>query len=140
MADWLEVKQCSTYVFIHLKCWGFGAECTENRAGCKFSRTRYSSNGCKLGFYGAIEFSRVGLPCFLITALVWDGWFLPECYLFVSHQWFYSVFSPTIVCLLCPSNSSNSGFFLQDFLHILAAMLVFFSSDDRCSNFVLTIL
>jgi hypothetical protein len=37
MADWLEVKQCSTYVFINLKCWGFGAECTENREGCKFS-------------------------------------------------------------------------------------------------------
>ena len=131
MADSLEVKQCSTYVFINLKCWGFGAECTDNRAGCKFTRTRYSSNGCKLGFYGEIEFSRVGLPRFLITALVWDGWVLPDCYLFASHQWFYSVFSPTIVCFLCPSNSSNSGFFLRDFPHILGTMLViFFFNDD----------
>jgi len=126
MADLSEVKQCSTYIFINPKCWGVGAECTENRSGCNFSRTRYSSNGCILGFYGALEFSQLGLPFFLITALVCDGWVLPECYLFVSHQWFYSVFSATIVCLLCPSNSSNSGFFLRDFSHIQAAMLVFF--------------
>jgi len=54
MADLLEVKQCSTYIFINLKCWEVGAECTENRSGCKFSRIHYSSNGCKLGSYGAI--------------------------------------------------------------------------------------
>jgi hypothetical protein len=65
MIDLLEVKQCSTYIFINLKCWGVGAECTENYSGCKFSRIRYSSNGCKLGFYGAIEFSQLGLTFFL---------------------------------------------------------------------------
>jgi hypothetical protein len=77
-----------------------------------------------LCFYGAIEFSRVALSRFLVTALVWvvpDKWVLPEWYLFVSHQWFNFGFSPTNVCSLCPSNNSNLGFFRQDFPHFLVA-------------------